>query len=110
VENIGGVMAEKEPAEWVERFLAADPQDAGCDETMAVMHVYADMRADGLDPEARFPGVAAHLAACQSCADEGRGLLEAVLDDALSVRTLREHEFDNHGRAKMTLECSRERR
>lgn len=90
-------MTEKEPAEWIERFLAADPQDVGCDEALAVMHVYADMRANGLDPEVRFPGVAAHLAACQACADEAQGLLEAVLDDALSVRTLPEHESDETG-------------
>jgi len=82
-------MSEKDPAEWIDQFLAADPRDVGCDEAVAVMHVYAEMRADGLDPEARFPGVTAHLAACESCADDVQGLVDAVLDDAMSERRRR---------------------
>lgn len=77
-------MKEQEPAEWIERFLAADPQDVGCDEVFRVMHMYVDMCAEGLDPRARFPGVAAHLAACRSCTDDVRGLLEAASADVLS--------------------------
>jgi len=66
--------------DWIERLLAADPGDAGCDEVMAVMDVYVDLRAAGLDPEARHPGVAAHLPACDTCTDHVRGLLAAVSD------------------------------
>jgi len=73
------------PSEWVERFLAADPRDAGCDEAVAVMHVYADLLAAGADPEERYPGVTAHLVACESCAEDVRGLLAAVLDGDLQA-------------------------
>lgn len=61
-----------------ERFLATDPRDVGCDEAMAVMHVYADLLADGAEAEERYPGMAAHLAACGPCAEDVRGLLAAV--------------------------------
>ncbi|WP_434316018.1 hypothetical protein [Leifsonia sp. P73] len=71
--------------EWIERFLAADPSDVGCDEVIAVMHSYVDMRVSGVDPDERYPGVAAHLAACNSCADDVAGLLEATLDRNLQI-------------------------
>lgn len=71
--------------EWVNRFLAADPRDVGCDEAVAVMHEYTDLLAAGIDPEERYPGVTAHLAACESCKEDVRGLLAAVLDGDLAA-------------------------
>jgi hypothetical protein len=62
----------------LERFLRTDPKDVGCDEAMAVLHVYADMMAGGEDPEVQFPGVSAHLRACGPCAEDLHGLLEAI--------------------------------
>lgn len=69
--------------EWIERFLAADPRDAGCDEVMNVLHIYVDLQAAGVDPEERYPGVTAHLAACDACAEDVRGLLAAVADEGV---------------------------
>ena len=62
----------------LERFLRTDPKDVGCDEAMAILHVYADMMADGEDPEVLYPGVGAHLRACGPCAEDLHGLLEAI--------------------------------
>jgi hypothetical protein len=62
----------------LERFLATDPRDVGCDEAMEILHVYVDLIAAGADAAARYPGVAAHLAACGPCAEDFRGLLDAV--------------------------------
>jgi anti-sigma factor RsiW len=67
--------------EEVERFLATDPRDVGCDEAMAVMHLYAELLAAGVDAAEQYPGVAAHLAACDACAEDVEGLLAAVQDD-----------------------------
>jgi hypothetical protein len=47
------------------------------------MHVYVDLCVAGVDPEQRYPGLTAHLAACESCAEDVRGLLAAVLDGDL---------------------------
>lgn len=71
----------------LERFLATDPQDVGCDEAVAILHVYVDLLAAGIDPAGRYPGVAAHLAACGPCADDAKGLLLAVRDH----EALRQH-------------------
>jgi hypothetical protein len=65
----------------LERFLRTDPRDVGCDEAMAVLHIYADLAATGENPVERYPGVAAHLAACGPCAEDFTGLLAAVASD-----------------------------
>ena len=67
--------------ERLERFLRTDPRDVGCDEAMAVLHIYADLAATGENPADRYPGVAAHLAACGPCAEDLTGLLTAVASD-----------------------------
>ncbi|MDX6340535.1 MAG: hypothetical protein QOH87_673 [Trebonia sp.] len=64
--------------ERLERFLRTDPRDVGCDEAMAVLHVYVDLVASEQDAAGRYPGVAAHLAACGPCGEDFNGLLLAV--------------------------------
>lgn len=62
----------------LDRFLRTDPRDAGCDEAMAVLHIYADLIAGGQDAAGRYPGIAAHLSACGPCGEDFAGLLAAV--------------------------------
>jgi hypothetical protein len=69
--------------ERLERFLATDPRDVGCDEAMAVMHLYAELLAAGVDAAEQYPGVAAHLAACEACAEDVDGLLAAAQEAEL---------------------------
>ena len=64
--------------ERLDRFLITDPGDVGCDEATAMLHVFVELAAAGQDPARRFPGVAAHLAACGPCAEDFHGLLAAV--------------------------------
>jgi hypothetical protein len=64
--------------ERLERFLRTDPGDAGCEEAMAVLHIYVDLVAAGDDAAGRYPGVAAHLLACGPCGEDFTGLLTAV--------------------------------
>ncbi len=44
-------------SEWenLERFLRTDPRDVGCDEAMAVLHIYVDLTATGSDAAGRYP-------------------------------------------------------
>jgi len=65
----------------LERFLRTDPRDVGCDEAMAVLHVYVDLVAAEQDAAGRYPGVAAHLATCGPCSEDFAGLLGAVTSD-----------------------------
>jgi hypothetical protein len=67
--------------EILERFLTTDPRDVGCGEAMAVLHVYVDLIATGQDAAQRYPGVAAHLAACGPCGVDFAGLLAAVTSE-----------------------------
>jgi len=71
--------------DWIERILVTDPRDVGCDATRAVLHVYADVLATGNDAEGRYPGVAVHLAACDACAEDLRGLSALIVDKPVRV-------------------------
>jgi hypothetical protein len=67
--------------EALERFLRTDPRDVGCAEALAILHVYTDLIAAGLDAAARYPGVTVHLAACGPCGEDFAGLLAAVASE-----------------------------
>jgi hypothetical protein len=64
--------------ERLDRFLRTDPRDVGCDEAMAVLHIYVDLEASGEDAAGRYAGVAAHLLSCGPCGEDFAGLLQAV--------------------------------
>ena len=64
----------------LDRFLRTDPDDVGCAEAMAMLHVYADLVAAGDPAGRRYPGVAAHLRACGPCGEDFEALLAAVRD------------------------------
>jgi hypothetical protein len=67
----------------LERFLHTDPRDVGCEQALAMLHIYVELMLDESSDAAalRFPGVAAHLLACGPCADDVDGLL-ALAGDA----------------------------
>jgi hypothetical protein len=62
----------------LDAFLQTDPRDAGCDASMEMLDVYAELVAGGSDPTARFPGLHAHFLACGPCAQDLEGLLAAI--------------------------------
>lgn len=64
----------------LERFLATDPRDVGCEQALAVLHVYVELVLAGARPEREHPGVAAHLSACGPCNEDFEGLLLAARD------------------------------
>lgn len=65
----------------LDRFLRTDPADVGCERAMEILHVYVDLVAADRDAARRYPGVAAHLAACGPCSEDFHGLLAAVTED-----------------------------
>jgi hypothetical protein len=60
------------------QFLDTDPLDVGCGRAMQVLHTYAEMIAAGLPAGVRYPGVAAHLAACGPCGEDFDTLLGLI--------------------------------
>jgi hypothetical protein len=68
-------MGELSALDW---FLQTDPGDVGCEQAMAILHVYVELVAGGRDAEQRYSGVAAQLVACGPCGEDFHGLLAAV--------------------------------
>jgi len=66
--------------ERLDRFLRTDPLDVGCEEALAVLHIYVDLTVNDQDAAGRYPGVAAHLKACGPCDEDFSGLLLAVTE------------------------------
>jgi len=62
----------------VDRLLDTDPRDGGCGEAMSLLHVYVERVLAGDDVQALMPRIAAHLFACDPCADDFGGLLAAA--------------------------------
>jgi hypothetical protein len=62
----------------LDAFLRTDPRDAGCDATMEMMDVYAELLAAGNDPSERFPGLHAHFMACGPCAQNLEGVVSVL--------------------------------
>jgi hypothetical protein len=63
----------------LDQFLNTDPRDVGCEQAMAVLHIYVELvLADPAAAVQQYPGVAAHLRACGPCSEDFRGLLAAV--------------------------------
>jgi hypothetical protein len=62
----------------LDSFLAPDPGDVGCGETLRLLDVYVELAVAGGDPARHFPGIAAHLRDCPPCHEDFRGLLAAV--------------------------------
>lgn len=62
----------------LDAFLATDPRDVGCDEAMAMLHVYVDLVDRGAAADGQLSGVAVHLQACGPCGEDYAGLLAAV--------------------------------
>jgi hypothetical protein len=65
----------------LDRFLTTDPRDVGCDEALAVLHVYVDLVAADPANAARYPGLVAHLRGCGPCTEDFHGLLAAVTEE-----------------------------
>ncbi len=63
---------------FLERFLKTDPLDAGCADTFELLDRYVERELAHGDAAERYPGIAAHLSACNPCVDDFEGLLSAL--------------------------------
>ena len=45
---------------------------------MELLHTYAELTVAGASAAQRYPGIAAHLAACGPCGEDFDGLLNAI--------------------------------
>jgi len=66
--------------EIIDILLGGPDPDPGCDATMSQLAAWADQKQAGLDADAAFPGVAAHLHNCASCREDAEGLLVMLIE------------------------------
>ena len=64
----------------IDILLGGPDPDPGCDATMSQLAAWADQKQAGLDADAAFPGVAAHLRYCAGCREDAEGLLAALAE------------------------------
>jgi hypothetical protein len=63
----------------LDHFLNTDPRDVGCEQAMALLHIYVELvLVDPAGAVQQYPGVEAHLRACGPCSEDFQGLLAAV--------------------------------
>lgn len=65
------------------RLLGPDEPELSCEECFEHLdrHVDAELRAGAEEADAEVPGMRAHLAGCQACAEEHESLLALLRDD-----------------------------
>ncbi len=62
----------------LKRFLHTDPEDSGCAKTFALIHAYVERELARGDAADRYPGIAKHLATCDPCAEDYRGMVSLL--------------------------------
>lgn len=62
----------------LETLLSTDLRDVGCAETFQLIDAYAEIVVSRGHAENPMPGVALHLAFCDPCAEDLRGLVAAL--------------------------------
>ena len=62
----------------VRNILTARPDEIGCEECLARMDRFVEMKLDGKDPSEAMPLVQDHLQRCRDCHEEFEALLRAL--------------------------------
>jgi anti-sigma factor RsiW len=55
--------------------------EVGCEACFDLLDEYVDLELEGLDADARIPGMAAHLQGCPACHEEHESLRELASAD-----------------------------
>ncbi len=58
----------------IERLLGPTGYQVTCEECFAALDEYVELELDGVDADARIPGMRSHLAGCSACHEEHDGL------------------------------------
>jgi len=69
-----------ESREQLDRLLGPTGPEVSCETCFELIDEYVDLELQGLDADARIPGMREHLAGCPACRDEHEGLVELAGD------------------------------
>jgi predicted anti-sigma-YlaC factor YlaD len=62
--------------EGLDRLLGPKGPEVSCETCFELIDEYVDLELQGLDADARIPGLRAHLDGCPACREEHAGLVE----------------------------------
>jgi hypothetical protein len=62
-------------------LLGPEEPEVGCDACFAELDRYVELELAGDDPDARIPGLRAHLAGCLACREEHDSLVALLTGD-----------------------------
>jgi hypothetical protein len=65
----------------LDRLLGPSGFEVGCDECFERLDEFVELELDGIDADARIPGLRAHLEGCTACREEHDALCELVSRD-----------------------------
>ncbi|HXQ57559.1 MAG TPA: hypothetical protein VOA19_17435 [Actinomycetes bacterium] len=65
----------------VDGLLGPEEPELGCDDCFDELDRYVELELAGEDPDARLPGLRAHLAGCLACREEHESLRALLADD-----------------------------
>jgi hypothetical protein len=66
----------------IARLLGPVGPEVTCEECFELLDQYVDLEIAGEDPDARLPGVAAHLEGCPACHEDHQSLRDFVLQQS----------------------------
>jgi predicted anti-sigma-YlaC factor YlaD len=62
--------------EQLDRLLGPTGPEVSCETCFELIDEYVDLEVQGLDADARIPGMREHLEGCPACREEHEGLVE----------------------------------
>ena len=65
----------------LERLLGPAGYEETCERCFELLDEYVDLEVDGLDADARLPGMRAHLSGCPACHEDHESLRALVAAD-----------------------------
>ena len=66
----------------VARLLGPEGPEVTCEECFELLDEYVELEVAGADPDARLPGMRAHLDGCPACHEDHESLRDLVAQDA----------------------------
>jgi hypothetical protein len=76
------VTERRDPHDQLAHVLGPSAPEVGCDACFDQLDRYVELELAGVDADASFPGLGAHLAGCPACREEHDSLLALISGDA----------------------------
>jgi hypothetical protein len=81
------MSGEKPRDDLVARLLGPAGPELSCEQCFEELDRYAELEIAGADPEARIPGMRAHLDGCPACAEDYESLRDLLTSGAPPAET-----------------------